>query len=159
MGELKLEAAHLKVLKDSTISTFGAFCGSEPTFDGDFETADDGGSVQGIIAVVGDLSWSVTIGFPPETATTLAEKFSGFEIPFQSDDMTDVVGELANVLAGDIVAKLEGIGVRVQMSLPSVARGQHFSMAHPGSALAARMRFGLPQGTMWVELAVPKRAA
>lgn len=155
-----LEDAHMKVLQDSAASTFGAFCGTEPQFLGAFDTINDSGSVQGIIAVVGDLSWSVTIGFPPETATQLAEKVAGFEIPFDSEDMTDVIGELANVLAGDIVAMLDGLGHHVQMSLPSVARGEHFSMVHPGASTAARLTFKLPQGPMWLELAVAtKRAA
>jgi chemotaxis protein CheX len=159
MTQFVLESAHVDVLRNSTCSTFGVFCGIEPTFEGTFESVDYASSVQGIIAVVGDLSWSVTIGFPPKTATDLAEKVAGFEIPFESDDMTDIIGELANVLAGDIVARLDGLGVDVKMSLPSVARGERFRMVHPGASSAARMMFRLPQGPMWLELAVAKKAA
>lgn len=159
MTGIALETTHIKVLRDSTISTFGAFCGSEPSYDGSDHIPDEAASVQGIIAMVGDLSWSVTLGFPPETATALALKFAGFEIPFESEDMTDVVGELANVLAGDLVARLDALGVSAKMSLPSVARGRSFSMVQPGASSAAQLRFTLPQGPMWIGLAVGKVAA
>jgi CheY-specific phosphatase CheX len=145
--------AHLEVLKASVKTTFGAICGSEPVFNEPEVVADRSG-VLGIIAVVGDLSWSLTLGFPPATAEALATQFAGFEIPFDSPDMGDVIGELANVLAGDLVAKLEGVGVGVKMSLPTVARGQDVDTVQGGSVTTYRMGFTTPQGRGWLGLAI-----
>jgi chemotaxis protein CheX len=151
-----LTTKHLEVLKDSTIGTFSAICGAKPTFEGNTGMDPDRGGVRGIIAVVGDLSWSVSLAFPPETAQAIALKFSGFDIPYDSDDMNDVIGELANVMAGDVVARLDSAGVKVKMSLPTVARGTDLELHQPGSITSVKMRFGLPQGPLFVGLAIAK---
>ena len=145
------------VLNDSTISTFGAICGAEPTLEGECgECADGTTSVQGIIAVVGDVSWSLSLAFPPETAEAIAQKFAGFEIPYESADMADVIGELANVMAGDVVARLDRKGLKVKMSLPNVARGESLHLNQPGASQTLKLRFKLPQGPMIVGMAVAK---
>ncbi|MDM7914999.1 MAG: chemotaxis protein CheX, partial [Candidatus Eisenbacteria bacterium] len=110
--EESLSSPHRDALLKSVEATFGAICGESPVFAGESAEAASASNVLGIIAVVGDLSWSVTLGFPQQTAEQLACKFAGFEIPFESSDMGDVVGELANVLAGDLVAQLDRNGVK-----------------------------------------------
>ena len=45
------------------------------------------------------------LGLPRQTASNLVLAFAGCEIDFDSPDMGDAVGELANILAGDFVAR------------------------------------------------------
>jgi len=87
--------------------------------------------IVGIISLVGDLSWSVSLGLPKKTAIIMAKQFTGFEINFDSEDMDDVTGELINVLAGDIISKLDTVGTSVNMSLPIVARGNKMGIHVP----------------------------
>lgn len=150
--------AHIEVLRASVRTTFSAICGDDPVFGESCADSDPSGLI-GIIAVIGDVSWSVSMGFPPATAEALASRFAGFDIPFDSPDMGDVIGELANVLAGDLVAKLEGIGIGVKMSLPTVARGREVETLQPGTVQAFRLGFTTPQGAGWIGLSIaaPKR--
>jgi len=87
--------------------------------------------IVGIISLVGDLSWSVSLGLPKKSAITFAKQFAGFDINYDSEDMDDVTGELINVLAGDIIAKLDAVGTSVYMSLPIVARGNKMGIHVP----------------------------
>lgn len=153
------QSKHAEVLAESTRSTLGAICGAEPVLEQASVTEPAAESVQGIIAMVGDLSWSMSLAFPPETAVPLARKFSGFDIDYDSADMNDVIGELANVMAGDVVARLDRRGCKVKMSLPTVARGTDLHVLQPGAVSMLRMQFRLPQGPAWVALAVAKDCA
>ena len=49
-------------------------------------------------------------------------KFTGFELDYDSPDMGDVVGEMVNVLAGDIVSRLRDGCIKVAMSLPTIIK-------------------------------------
>jgi CheY-specific phosphatase CheX len=147
-------ATHFDVLKDSTLHTFGAICGSEPVLRGPDSPDDHNGGVCGIVSMLGDVSLSLSLSFPPDTAEQIAVKFSGFDIPYDSDDMNDVIGELANTMAGDVVARLDRRGVKVKMSLPTVARGARLEIGQPGASDNLRIQFDLPQGPMVVGLAV-----
>jgi chemotaxis protein CheX len=90
-----------------------------------------------LITIVGDVDWAVFIGLPAETATSLAMKFAGFEIPFDSPDMGDAVGEMTNILAGQVKALLDSRGLNADISLPSVmrAKGIHLLVQKGGQCL------------------------
>lgn len=102
--------------------------------------------VVGLMSFVGQVSWSLAISFPRETAMAMAEKFAGCEIPFESVDMIDVTGELVNIVAGPISAYLVGQGVEAKMGLPSVARGQNVEVVLPDH-MAYRLHFSSKQGS------------
>jgi CheY-specific phosphatase CheX len=149
-----LPPAHVDYVRQATVGTFEAICGVEPEshFEGSCETPHQG--VVGIISLVGDIIWTLMLGIPRDTATDIAMKFAGFDIPFDSQDMGDVVGELANVLGGDVVARLDDVGLKVDLSLPTVARGTDLDLLLPAGVTSTRMWFTLPEGMFWVDLAL-----
>jgi chemotaxis protein CheX len=149
-------STHLDLLRESTQATFLTICGAEAEYVGTCVAGHDTTGVQGIIAVVGDLSWSLSLAFSPETAEALALQFAGFEIAYDSADMNDMIGEIANVLAGDVVARLDAQGHNVKMSLPTVARGRDLHVHQPGAVLNEVLCFRLPQGSMAVGLSIGK---
>ena len=109
--------------EDSTIDAFTKICGEVEIISEDETDFTHCMKIDGIISFVGDLTWSLILVFPHESAEAMAKKFAGFDIPFDSEDMGDVVGELTNVLAGVLCGNLENQGVKSQMSLPTVTRG------------------------------------
>ncbi|MDH7600556.1 MAG: chemotaxis protein CheX [Armatimonadota bacterium] len=137
-------------------STFGMILGESPQYCDDGAASSDHSGVVGIIAVVGDVSWSLSVGFSPESATKIAEQFAGCEFDYESEDMCDVIGELANVLAGDVVAALDELGIKVQMSLPSVARASNLQLTQPGAVQSLRRRYTTSFGDIVVGLAIGK---
>jgi len=110
------------------------------------------GGVVGIISFLGDICWTFSVILPEATAPVLINKFTGFEIPFDSPDMGDVVGELANVVAGEIVAKLEAQKIKVQMSLPVIARGHDVEVMTSVAKPQARLEFQSEAGVFWCKL-------
>lgn len=86
----------------------------------------------GSISLVGGVEWSVLVYLDEETAPKLAERFTGFEIPYASEDMGDTIGELANLLAGEIKVELDRVGIKANISLPQVYRGRGIEVLAPG---------------------------
>ncbi len=64
-------------------------------------------------------------------------------------DMQDALGELVNVIGGNIKALLPG---ECHLSLPAVVDGSDYSVRVPGSRLVTRVPFRSPLGTLSVSL-------
>jgi len=141
-------------VRDSVSETISSVCGFdlECKINGQSANIEDG--VVGIISFVGDIPWTFLLALPRDTSSTIAEKLTGFEIDYESDDMGDVVGELANIIAGDTSAKLEGVGIKAQMGIPSVTRGSDMNLLAPDSMPTAHLEFTTPDGNFWVRLMV-----
>ena len=107
------------------------------------------GAVIGVIAVVGDVDWSIFLGLPRDTAVALAAKFAGFEIPFESEDMGDAVGELTNILAGDVKRRLDAKGLKANISLPSVIRAESLQVLVQRNTATAKSCFACDAGKLW----------
>ncbi len=145
---------HIDCATAATISTVAASCGGDPSFVGYAALPVPFSGAVGAISLVGDVGWSLMLALPPETAVMLALKFCGFEIEYDSDDMSDVVGELVNVLAGDVLARLEAAGVNANMSLPTVTRGADMKMSLPEVAYLVNARFTSEEGEFWLTVGV-----
>lgn len=109
-------------------------------------------AVTAVISFFGDPVFSVMLGLPEATATAVAGKFCGFEVPFDGPDMGDLVGELVNVMAGEVVARLEAGGEKAPMSLPTVVRGQNVEVLPPADATSERLAFTSLAGPFWLKL-------
>ena len=141
----------------ASVETMSATCGVtiEPS-DQDGDPA-GGDMMVAIISLVGEVDWSVSLGLPRETATALAASFAGFEISFEDPDMSDAVGELANIFAGQAKSLLSRQGVKANISLPTVMSGRSLDiLAQPG-ALTRKACFHSDAGKLWVGVSVGKR--
>lgn len=150
----EMHVALTDAVKQAVLSTFTMICGAEPSCESVQANGSSHDGVVGIISFMGDLSWVLMLGLPRETSSKLSLAFAGFEIEPDSPDMGDVIGELANVLAGDIVAKLEAINLKAKMSLPTVARGHDVELMLPHTFPPHRMLFNSEQGKFWVKVVV-----
>ena len=143
-------------VENSVVSIFSSILGSQTIYNGNGNRGHgkiEGEGVIGTISFVGDITWLLMLELPRKSAKCMAAKFCGFEIEFDSPDMGDVVGELANVLAGDIVGRLSSEGVKVSMSLPNIMRGQNVQPMMPRGVSSKEMRFSASEGDFRIQLA------
>lgn len=139
-------------VKEAAVTFFETACGLKVSQTADPPMTAACSAVTGIISFVGDETWSFALVLPEASATTVAKAFAGFDIPFDSPDMGDLVGEMANVMAGDIVARLAAQDITAHMSLPLVVRGHDVEFLSQSNACSARMGFDTPCGTLWFRL-------
>lgn len=135
---------------------FGTYCGLALTEQFGRPAADPPVCIMGVIAFAGDAPWSFALVLPEPTAVAVSGRFAGVEVPFRGPDMGDLVGEVANVLAGLVSARLDAAGVRAELSLPTVARGRDIEFLPPGDAATARVEYDSPAGRLWFELVLAR---
>jgi CheY-specific phosphatase CheX len=140
----------------SVIDTFGKICGAEIEAAAGMIGCEKRVRVVGIISFVGDLMWTLALILPHDSAEVIAKKFAGFDIPFDCDDMGDVVGELINVLAGVLCGNLETVGIKTNMSLPTVARGDAFELMLPDNLVSKRYYFTVGETDFWIDITAMK---
>ncbi|MFQ5451027.1 MAG: chemotaxis protein CheX [Nitrospinaceae bacterium] len=143
----------INCVNESVATIFETIIGDRPEYRGDDEDKMVGDGVVGIISFVGDVTWLMMLALPRKTANHITQRFCGFDVDYDSPDMGDVVGELANVLAGDVVARLGGEGVKVAMSLPTILRGKNVEPLLPRGLPHKKMHFSLPEGELMIKIA------
>jgi CheY-specific phosphatase CheX len=144
--------------REALESTLGSILGTPPECRASDDSAGTCSGLVGIISFVGDLPWTFSLLLPHATASAIIRAFAGFDIPSDSPDMADVVGELANVIAGDVVARLDRKGIRAQMSLPSVLRGHDIELTSVHGGPWVRFHYGSTRGEFALALAAAKGA-
>jgi len=148
----QLDAAD-RSLVESVVTTISTVCKTQPTLKAQRSEAKvDGEKVIASVSLVGDVEMTVFLGMPSGTAVTLAERFAGFKVPFESSDMADAIGELGNMVAGDLKIRLDRSGLKANISLPTVFRGQDLTVTTPKWELIREHFFGTESGDFMVGL-------
>lgn len=159
--ELKL-ARHIpkpvaEVVKESVINTFASICGEAPIYlDEESKTEPLNGIIGNIAVFNPELTFSLMLAIPKETAGKISEAFIGMELAIDSEDMGDLIAEIANIFAGDVAANIEKLGFRGQSSLPTATRGSDLTLFMPNKPPTVRMKFEGEIGLFWLIMALNK---
>lgn len=115
------------------------------------------GMIIAVISLMGDVEWSIFLGLPRETAKPVVSRFAGFDIDFDSADMGDAVGELTNIFAGTVKAKLDQRGLKGEISLPSVMRGDSLHILAQREVSSNITVFESDMGFIWTGVLAGKK--
>lgn len=101
-------------------------------------TADTGeGYFAGVVTITGDWEGAVTVECSPPLAVRTATKILQSDVATR-EDVCDALGEIANMIGGNIKAMLSGT---CHLSLPSVVSGDDFRTRFPGTEKLYTLRF------------------
>lgn len=102
------------------------------------------------VYLTGKFQGAVLLHCPPWQACGLAAQFYRKTTPSHvDDDVLDVMGELANMVAGNLKCTLLP---GTQLSIPSVMQGTDSAIRLCGSRPIQRAAFRTPLGPIWVTL-------
>ena len=91
------------------------------------------------VHITGDTQWTIRIDCSDAHVRDVAGAMFGTASDEATDeDISDALGEMANVVAGNAKALLDG---SARLSLPTVARGRSFEVTLPGMAETDRLHF------------------
>jgi chemotaxis protein CheX len=79
--------------------------------------------ISGVIALTGEVKGLVAISMKSCTATKLTDKLTGSDKLSTGQDVTDAIGEIVNIIAGNVKKNLEDM-FKIIISLPKVVRGK-----------------------------------
>ncbi|WP_395095250.1 chemotaxis protein CheX [Armatimonas sp.] len=154
----RIEPLLVDIVQAAVSQTVAMFVGTEPKCLHVEEAVRIYDGICGTISFVGDRSYSITMCCSRESAVELALAMAGFEIDYDSADMGDAIGEVANIIAGNIVARMEDQELAVAMSLPTVFRGHDVERILPHNMVSWCSIFELTGSVFWVDVIAGRTA-
>ena len=134
---------------DLAIEVWRGFLGVEliPRFDEPAELAPET-TVSGCVTIKGSWYGGITVTMPVSLGISLTRSALQLDAP-EPDDVRDVVGELANMMAGRLRHQLPP---DTQISLPMVATGDHFHLSIPGARVAMALDFAIDDAPLRIRI-------
>ncbi len=84
-------------------------------------------SITGLIGLAGTHKGVLAIHMPNKVAIAVTSSFLGMEVEEINEDVEDAIGELANILGGNVKAFLSENGRDISLSLPSTITGEKYN--------------------------------
>jgi len=102
-----------------------------------------GNRVVGSVGFAGDVMGSIYIHVPGSFAKEMAAAMLGIEPDEIEDDdeVNDVIGEVSNMIGGDLKSRLCDAGFPCQLSIPNITRGTDFHIDTIGWVRHERIGF------------------
>jgi chemotaxis protein CheX len=111
-------------------------------------------SVSGVIGLAGSCKGILAIHLPDKVAMAITGSFLGMDVTEVDDDVTDAIGELANMVAGNIKMILDEAGNNVTVSIPSCVHGDEYTMDTVSDSERVVIPFDIESGQFLVELQI-----
>jgi CheY-specific phosphatase CheX len=106
------------------------------------------------VHLTGDWNGAVLLDCNPRQACQFAGRILSMDPPdIVDDDVRDVLGELANMVGGNMKCCMP---TGVQLSMPTVMEGRDYDMRICGSQILERVAFQCAEGHFWVTVLVTK---
>ena len=118
-----------------------------PRFDGPAAPA-PATSVSGCVTIKGSWYGGLIVTLPVSLGISVTRAALQLDDP-QPEDVGDVVGELANMMAGRLKHQLPP---DTQISLPVVATGDHFHLSIPGARVAMELNFAIGDAPLRIRI-------
>jgi chemotaxis protein CheX len=124
---------YIKPFVEVAVNTFSSFVNCEVEPRHPFFLSPDkviGSDISGIIGISGLIRGSVVLSMYKNIAIKTTGMLVGSEPAELDGDVTDAIGEIVNIIAGNIKAKIPD-GEKIVISLPAVIKGADHSIAWP----------------------------
>ena len=147
-----MKAEHINPFLTSTIAAFETMLGCALTRGTPFvkKGSQPEHEVSGVIGLSGQAKGTVVLGLGREAALSATEALLQERPPEINADVTDAVGELANIIAGSAKAKLESL--QLSVSLPTVITGKGHCVEFPRHVTPICIPFESVWGPVTVEV-------
>jgi chemotaxis protein CheX len=116
--------------------------------------------IMGLIGLSGNVRGTVALSFPTGTALAMVSRLLGMETHVVDETVSDAVAELVNIVAGSAKAKLNSAdgGEPIDLSLPTVVRGNSYSVDYPSKAMWLEVPFTSDLGPFSLRVTFELRA-
>lgn len=149
---VRIEASDLAEIVQSVFSTM-VNLEINPCFD---SWSPDGNRITSTVHLAGDWNGVILLECERRQACAFAARFLSIDAPQAVDDtVRDVLGELANMIGGNLKCV---IGRGMTLSMPSVVDGGDYRMRFCRAELMVQCAFDSAEGVFWVSiLAEPEK--
>ena len=115
--------------------------------------------ITSVLGFSGGRKGSILISLTQKAAFRAVGGMLGMEIQELSNDVTDGVGELVNMIAGGAKTRLQSKGVEFDLSIPNTVIGMSHQISVSVSMLRSRIDFASPHGDFFMEVFIKEDLA
>lgn len=101
-----------------------------------------GGGIRGLLA----------LHCPATVAKAITGTFLGMEVDELNDDVKDAIGEIVNMVAGNLKVSYAKIDINVELAIPTSIVGNSFTLSGISNAKRIILPLKMADDTFWVEL-------
>lgn len=113
-------------------------------------------SISGVVGLTGTKKGVLAIHAPHVVAFAITGNFLGIEPEEVNEDVEDAIGELANMIGGNVKSLLSEKGRDIDLSLPSTVSGKEYGFHSIKGAEKIVLPFRCESGVFFVELQIEK---
>ena len=114
------------------------------------------GVISGFIDLAGsDTRVSVAVTFSKAAILDIGSRMMRMELKELDDTIKDLVGEMANMVAGGAKANLQEAGYDFNLTLPSITVGEAHQIKHSVEGVTLILPFSIEAGEFYVEVCAP----
>jgi len=113
-------------------------------------------SITGMIGLAGTHKGVLAVHFPYTVAMAITSSFLMMDVEEINEDVHDAVGEIANMLGGNVKTILSEKGRDINLSLPSTIAGSQYSFQSDKQIEKIIIQFDTGTGTFMVEMDLEK---
>ncbi len=113
-------------------------------------------TITGVIGLAGTRKGVMAVHIPHKVAFAITSNFLGIDIDDINEDVEDAIGEIANMLGGNIKSILSEKGRDIDLSLPSTVSGKEYGFQTIKGAEKVLITFNSDVGNFLVELQLEK---
>ena len=115
------------------------------------------GDVSGLIGMVGpQTKGSLSITFDENLALTIMERMLGERPDTVNEEVTDMVGEITNMVTGGAKRMLSEKGIEFDMATPMVVSGSNHTIKHKADGPIVIIPLNSPHGKAYIEFSFDK---
>jgi len=113
-------------------------------------------TITGMVGLAGTYKGVLAVHIPRHVALAITSSFLGMDVDEMNEDVQDAIGEIANMLGGNVKTTLSDSGKDIQLSLPSTISGDEYSFISQNQGEKVIIPFQAPDGIFHVELELEK---
>lgn len=113
-------------------------------------------SISGVIGLAGTCKGVLAVHMPSKVAMAVTGGFLGMDVDEMNADVEDAIGELANMLGGNVKSILSENGRDIDLSLPSTIIGRRYDFQPTKEAERVIIPFTCAAGEFAIDLQLEK---
>lgn len=110
------------------------------------------GAITGVIRVTGKLTGTVSVSFSEPGILSIVSSMFGEPLDELNDEIKDAVGEIANMISGQVTNTIAQQGLDCKVRLDTVISGDNHQIPHVGDYPAIALPFETPSGEFTIEV-------
>ena len=109
-------------------------------------------SLTAMVGLGGDLCGVFSIRCETAVAGRMASRMLGMDLPSFNEETMDAVGEICNMVAGGLKAKVPGLEDRCMLSVPTVIHGHDYRTRSLGQGERTQVALNFEGAVFWIVL-------